>query len=303
MKFGKLDDISQVDFRLPEEPSRNKLLLDNLPEQQTEIYIGCTGWSMKEWVGTVYPPGTKASEYVTHYTRQFNTIEFNSTHYRIPDIETVNRWRQQSAPGFKFCPKIPQVISHSRQLGVDDPKLPLFCERVTGLDEKLGCCFIQLPPYFGVDRLPVLERFLGQFPAEMPLAIEVRHASFFESETAANSFFQLLEKYDRTAVITDVAGRRDVLHMRLSNERTMIRFVGNGLVPSDYSRIDAWVIRLSEWAKAGLKEIYFFCHEPDNILAPDLSLYLFQQLRHLPGIKLRGPKLLDSNNGQQISLF
>ena len=88
MKFGKLQDISKVDFTLPPDAGENELFFDRLPKSENvTIYIGCTGWSMKEWVGRVYPKGTKTKDYLQHYGKQFNTIELNTTHYRIPSFE------------------------------------------------------------------------------------------------------------------------------------------------------------------------------------------------------------------------
>ena len=70
------------------------------------------------------------------------------------------------------------------------------------------------------------------------------------------------------AVITDVAGRRDVLHGYITAPRSMVRFVGNGLIDSDYQRLEEWVFKLSDW---NLTENYFFPHQPDNILAPEAA--------------------------------
>jgi uncharacterized protein YecE (DUF72 family) len=82
----------------------------------------------------------------------------------------------------------------------------------------------------------------------------------------------------------------------------MVRFVGNGLHPSDYSRIDEWVGRLKEWAEQGISEIYFFPHEPDNLLAPDLSVYLLEKIqKEIPSSTVRGPRL-QSTPGQ-LDLF
>ena len=61
------------------------------------------------------------------------------------------------------------------------------------------------------------------------------------------------------------------LHMRLTTPIAMVRFVGNGLHPTDYTRIDEWVERIVSWQKMGLREVYFFTHEPDNLLAPDIA--------------------------------
>jgi uncharacterized protein YecE (DUF72 family) len=91
--------------------------------------------------------------------------------------------------------------------------------------------------------------------------------------------------------------------MGVTTETTMIRFVGNNLHETDYSRIDRWVNRLNLWFEKGLKEVYFFTHEPDNILAPEMSVYLLNQLQKHSNVDVRGPKLLKPNDGEQMSLF
>ncbi len=305
MKFGKLPDISEVDFSLPPDApgTSESIALDTSEDQSLHFYVGCTGWSMPEWVGKVYPKGTKAKDFLQHYSRQFNTIELNTTHYRIPDHQMIQRWYERSPADFKFCPKIPQIISHSRNLGLGGEQIPAFCEAIQGLEEKLGCCFMQLPPYFGSDRLPQLATFVSAFPNHIPLAIEVRHEDWFNDPKQAEALFNLLAKHRMATVLTDVAGRRDVLHMRLTNSIAMVRFVGNDLVPSDYTRINDWIERSLQWQKAGLKEIYFFTHEPDNIKAPELAEYLSTKLADKPAIETRGPVFYQSNDGEQMSLF
>ncbi|GJM35312.1 MAG: hypothetical protein DHS20C18_43130 [Saprospiraceae bacterium] len=305
MKFGKLADISQVDFKLPTPLSGTTAVLSkgSAREGKGQAYIGCTGWSMPQWVGKVYPKGTKSKDYLHHYSRQFNTIEFNTTHYRIPDVTTIEKWRRESSDDFKFCPKIPQSISHSRNLGLGEAQIMMFCNAIQGLEEKLGCCFMQLPPYFGFDRLGLLDRFLKGFPNHIPLAVEFRHESWFNQTEHTERLWTLLEKHKTATVITDVAGRRDVLHMRLTMPVAMVRFVGNALDSSDYSRIDEWADRVSQWFQQGLHELYFFTHEPDNVLAPELAAYLVDKMKTYPEINVRGPKFLDDTAGQQMSLF
>jgi len=303
MKFGQLSDISQVDFRLPSDAPLNQVVLSGQPATQpVPVYIGCTGWSMKAWNGRVYPKGTRPEAYLQHYTRQFNTIEHNTTHYRIPDLDTIARWREEAPADFRYCPKIPQRISHSRDLGLGSPLLRQFWDHISQLDDRLGCCFIQLPPHFDHAKLPLLEGFLEIWPQSIPLAVEVRHESWFTEAQATDSWLAVLQKYEKTAVITDVAGRRDVLHMGLSNGTAMIRFVGNALHPSDYTRIDQWVARLTSWLNQGLQAVYFFPHEPDNLLAPELASYLYNQIQQLPNVISRGPKLLEPDP-EQLSLF
>jgi uncharacterized protein YecE (DUF72 family) len=115
--------------------------------------------------------------------------------------------------------------------------------------------------------------------------------------------FGRMAEAEMGTVLTDVAGRRDVLHMHLTSSIAMIRFVGNGLHPTDYSRIDSWIPRLRQWHQQGLQEVYFFTHEPDNLLAPELAKYLATALKTFPEIESRGPQKIETDSAGQMSLF
>ena len=302
MDFGKLISVEQVDFRLPPEPVPNAALLAALPKANSQaIYLGPTGYNMKPWVGKWYPPGAREQDFLRHYAAQFNTIEFNTTHYRMPDPSTVRRWREAVPTDFRFCPKVPQTISHARDLGLNSAEPDIFCAALDDFGETLGCSFLQLPPHFAPKDLPVLRLFLEKYASKTPLSVEVRHPAFFQAGKEAEAFFELLKQHQVAAVITDVSGRRDVCHLQLTNARTLIRFVGNGLHPSDYTRVEEWAERLKSWFDQGLHEVYFFTHEPDNLLGPELTEFCAQTFsKIMPGIMLRGPKPVA---GQQGSLF
>lgn len=292
MDFGKLPSVDNVDFALPPDPPQNAAVLGVLPPRSGPpvVYLGATGYNMKPWVGQWYPAGAKDKEFLVHYGRQFNTIEHNTTHYRIPDAATVARWREEVPGDFRYCPKIPQTISHARDLGLHGREIQVFGEAIRELGDRLGCCFLQLPPHFSPQHLPVLDRFLDAFPEDIPLAVEVRHPDFFRHGTGGDDFFHLLQTRNCPAVITDVAGRRDVCHLRLTSGRTLIRFVGNALHPTDYARVADWAERLTHWFALGLREAYFFCHEPDNLLTPDLAAHAAQVFsQKMPHARLRGP--------------
>ncbi len=306
MKFGKLSDIRGVDFSLPPDHPDSNGFLSSLAgagvSSHLQVFLGATGWSMKDWVGRVYPPKTKARDYLAFYAKQFNSIELNTTHYRIPALAQVEKWKQQVPSDFRFCPKVPQLISHGRQLGIDTPHVDHFLDVIAGLGDKLGCCFLQLPPYFDTTRWGALEKLLDHWPAaSIPLALEFRHASWFEDPGPGRAAFKRIEELGFGLVITDVAGRRDVLHMRISAPFTLVRFVGNGLHETDYRRADAWVQRLTQWADSGLQQAFFFPHQPDNLLAPDMIDYFSRKLKDGKTITSRGPKWLTEN--QQTSLF
>lgn len=298
MEFGKLQQVDSVQFLLPE-------ISSSLPrtEGTPDLFVGATGYNMKDWVGSWYPFSTKTNGHLLAYGKQFNTIEHNTTHYRIPDSETIHRWITETPSDFRFCPKIPQVISHARDLGVHNTELRLFWERMTALSPRLGVCFLQLPPHFEPRNLPVLSRFLDTWPSHLPLAVEVRHPLFFATGPEQDRYFELLTERQTGAVVTDVAGRRDVCHGHLTAPFLLVRFVGNSLHPSDFTRIDDWASQLKKWVQAGASSVYFFTHEPDNLLAPELAQYTVEKFRKVfPESKLRGPEPCRPP-GEQGALF
>jgi uncharacterized protein YecE (DUF72 family) len=306
MEFGKLPDISQVDFSLPPDAPGTLSLLQAHPAlEQWPFYIGATGWAMKEWVGTYYPKGTAAKDFLAAYGTQFNTIELNTTHYRIPEPAAILRWKTQTPDDFRFCPKIPQTISHSRDLGTGGTQLHSFAEVIALLENRLGPSFMQLPPHFSPIQLPILESFLKKWPQGLPLAIEFRHPDWFCDTGLLREARELLSAFGTGTVITDVAGRRDVLHMCLTAPFAFIRFVGNALHPSDYERVGDWIRRLEHWFENGLQRVFFFTHEPDNLQAPELAAFLGGHLAqsNLPW-KFRAPQQENKKpfNGQ-IRLF
>lgn len=299
MEFGRLPSIKEgISFALPADPGFNRLYATRHKQAlcSTHYYVGCPVWSQKSWVGKWYPPNSQPKNFFYYYSRQFNSIELNSTHYALPAASTIAKWIKQSPEHFRFCPKVPQVISHRLHEGVSTSALSAFVAVCKQLRPRLGIPFLQLPPTFSTHKANALFRLLDAYPfAEIPLAIEFRHPSWFKE---LHPIAEKLHAYGAAMVITDVAGRRDAAHMALSTSATLIRFVGNQLHPVDYERAASWAHRLSAWAKMGLEQIYFFVHEPDNITAPELASYFIQQLnQHLPS-PLRPPQAYE-----QTSLF
>ncbi len=301
MDFGKLNNINQVDFTLPADAPQNKIILEkykNKSDKSNEfpkIYVGCPVWSNKEWRNKIYPANAKTEDFLKYYSSQFNSIELNTTHYNPADEATIKKWKmlsnqKDSRQNFKFCPKFPQPISHERIFTKNAKALSdVFCGNISHFGENLGLSFLQLPPNFEPQHLDLLTHFLEDFPINIPLSVEFRHADWFRNDNFSKAT-DLLEKCNVSTVITDVAGRRDVLHQSITNDKIMIRFVGNTTIniatdtqnmlhSTDYTRIDAWVECLYVWIEQGLQEIYFFCHEPnDNISSPQLAVYFIKQL-------------------------
>ena len=304
MDFGRLPDLRYVDFRLPPDHPETAQVLARAPARPPAapaLYVGCPIWTNKEWLGTYFPLGAKEPDYLHYYAQQFNSLELNTTHYRIPDAPTVRRWREAVGPGFKFCPKLPRSISHERELYNTDALTLTFTRAMRELGDNLGTCFLQLPPHFSPELLPRLERFLLDFPTDLPLAVELRHPRWFSDAALADAVFATLEALGRPLVITDVAGRRDVLVQRLTTSTAFIRLNGHGLIASDYARADAWAERLAAWYAQGLHTAYVFIHQRDVRHAPLWAQHFLARVRELTGITVAPPQLIPQQ--VQGSLF
>ena len=289
MEFGKVTDLQAIDFTLPADHPRTAHSLRHVPNT-AQIYVGCPVWANKHWLGTWYPVGAKDAHLLSHYVKQFNSIELNSTHYHLPDIASVQRWKSTAPHHFRFCPKVLQEISHYQLFdGTAAPLLAEFCAHIQLLEEKLGCAFLQLPSYFTPDKLPLLANLLQTLPKNFPLALEIRHPACFQPEFF-NRYLDLLQHHQLSTVITDVAGRRDALQLALTSPTAFIRFVGNSLHPSDFQRLDAWVERIAAWLAQGLQQLYFFLHQPDNTLAPELAVYFIERLNQRCQLQLAVPQ-------------
>lgn len=289
MKFGKLEHIDGLSFLLPPTHPTSAKVLPGVPAAQLQLRIGCSVWSEKGYKARIFPPKTSQKQFLTAYGKQLSTVELNGTHYYLPRPEVVESWKSAVPDGFLFCPKVPQFISHRKDMLGNPEMIEQFLLRMLALEDHLGISFMQLPPYFGPDRLPQLAALLEYLPKDFQLALELRHPAWFTDPVAQDELFALMEACGVHPVIADVTGRRDVLHMRLSTTKVLIRFNGCNLHPSDFQRLDAWAGRLQEWVDAGLQEVHFFMHQSEQGYGADLALYLIRKLNENAALALPEP--------------
>jgi uncharacterized protein YecE (DUF72 family) len=141
----------------------------------------------------------------------------------------------------------------------------------------------------------VITEFLSSLPSEIKVFLEVRHTDWFASAGGYDdALFAYLNGHGRGSVITDAAGRRDCVHMHLTVPECFIRFVGNGLHPTDYTRIDEWVVRIGLWMKEGLETCYFYMHQHDELHSPELIKYFIEQMNQRNGTDIPLPVLYNS---------
>ncbi len=290
MKFGQVEDPSQIDFTLPKDHLKTVEILKKNKKGLRNISIGCAKWNKTDLKG-FYPKGTK--DELTYYSTQFNSIELNATFYSLPSPEQVLTWKDKTPQHFKFFPKITNTVSHFRRLLNTTDVVTQFATSVLNFDEKLGMVFLQLHDNFKPKNYERLEKFVKEWPKEVPLAIEVRNTEWFENEEILEKYCHLLEENAITNIIVDTAGRRDMLHMRLTTPTAFIRYVGAN-ADSDYTRLDDWLKRIQNWKSAGLENLYFFVHQNVEQASPLLSAYFIEKLNKEFNMNIHIPVMADS---------
>ena len=296
MKFGSVEHPENIDFTLPQDhPATGKVLEKSSFLDKPKIYVGCAKWNKTDLKG-FYPKGTK--DELTYYATQFNSIELNATFYNYSK-EQFENWYVKTPADFKFFPKVNQMISHRKRLNDADHYTEDFVNALSGLEEKMEQTFLQLHDNFGPKNWDRLVHFISNFPKGIPLAIEVRHTDWLNDPEVAGRFYALLEENNVTNIITDTAGRRDLLHMRLSTPKAFIRYVGANH-ESDYTRLDDWFDRIKSWIEmGGLEDIYFFVHQNLEKASPLLSAYFIRRLNNELGYNLHVPE----QQGGQTNMF
>ena len=287
MKFGQVADPSQIDFTLPKDHPHTKFILNQNKKSLENISIGCAKWNKTDLKG-FYPKGTK--DELTYYATQFNSIELNATFYGMPTAEQVQTWKEKTPKDFKFFPKITNTVSHFRRLLNVTDVVTQFASAVLNFDDKLGMVFLQLHDNFKPKDYERLEKFVQDWPKEVPLAIELRNTEWFTDEEVFNTVCELFEMNNITNIIVDTAGRRDMLHMRLTTSDAFIRYVGAN-AESDYARLDDWLERIKIWKKEGLQNLYFFVHQNVEKASPLLSAYFIEKVNKEFGTNIHIPTM------------
>ncbi|MEX0315253.1 MAG: DUF72 domain-containing protein [Allomuricauda sp.] len=289
MKFGKVEKPELIDFTIPKDHPDTEIILSNSSGDETKIYVGCAKWNRQD-LKNFYPRGTK--DELIYYSTQFNSIELNATFYRIFPAEQYQKWYDKTPEGFKFFPKMTQDVSHLRRL--NDKVYEIsdhYLEVTSQLKEKLGTIFLQLHNNFGPKNWDRVGRFVEYWPKEFPLAMEFRHTDWFNDEGVAQELYHLLQENNIANVLVDTAGRRDLMHMRLTNNEAFVRYVGANH-KSDYPRLDDWVERLAAWNTKGLRNIHFFVHQNLELESPLLAAYFVEKLNRKLDCNLTIPTTL-----------
>jgi uncharacterized protein YecE (DUF72 family) len=238
------------------------------------IRIGCSGWNYDHWRdGVFYPPRLPARRWLQYYSEHFDTVEVNSTFYRLPRETAVANWVRETPPEFLFAAKISRYVTHIKRLRDLQPSIDLFYSRIRPLVDspKLGPVLWQLPPGFRRDD----ERLVQALEA-LPSG---RHAFEFRDETwFSGEVYELLRRYGVALVIGDTPQRPYQAH-ELTSDWTFVRFHhGSRGHHSNYSEreLEEWAQRFERWGHRF--EVFAYFNNDHNGYAVKNALWLRRRL-------------------------
>ena len=147
------------------------------------VRVGCAGWSLARDVQPAFGAGASLLQ---RYATRLPVVEINSSFYRPHQPATYMRWAASTPPHFRFSVKLPKTITHVQRLVECDGLLDAFLEQARGLQERLGCLLVQLPPSLAFDAVAAAAFFQAlRHRYQGAVAAEPRHASWFTPEADA----------------------------------------------------------------------------------------------------------------------
>ena len=237
------------------------------------VWVGCSGWQYKDWRGRLYPEGLAQTRWLERYAEVFETVEVNSTFYRLASRDAVARWVEQTPPGFVFTVKASRYLTHVRRLRDITEGIGRFYERIEPLlaAGKLGPVVWQLPPNFRRDD-ERLHEALASLPAGRH-CFEFRHETWFKPEV-----YELLGRNGAALVIGDHP-KWPFQRRELTTDWTLVRLHhGHRGRRGNYSpsELDTWARRIAAWRRRA--EVFVYLNNDWEGFAPENARYLRRRL-------------------------
>ena len=233
-------------------------------ESNKAVYIGTSGWHYAHWKGPFYPQDLRDEDMLGYYAAHFRTAEINNTFYRLPEKNTLARWRQTAPDGFIFAVKASRYITHMKKLKDAPDTLPKFFDRIKVLEDRLGPVLFQLPPKWGVN-IERLEQFLKTLPGDFRYAFEFRDPSWFREDVSG-----ALAGKGAAFCIYDFEGRQSPL--TVTGNLVYVRLHGpDGAYRGQYGAetLELWAQLLRGWSEQGREVYCYFDNDEAGYAAQD----------------------------------
>ena len=224
------------------------------------VRIGTSGFSYAGWKGTFYPEKLPAKDMLRYYGERFPTVEIDNTFYRLPKAELLQSWAGQVPESFSFVIKASRRITHYRRLKDCGELLGYLYGATATLGARLGPLLFQLPPTLRKD-VPRLASFFDALPEPRKVAIEFRHASWFDDEV-----FELL-RARRAALCVADTGEEPAVPLTATTDWGYLRLRREEMSDPD---LEDWARRILEqpWVDA-----YVFLKHEEEGIGPKLAAH------------------------------
>lgn len=241
------------------------------------VFAGCSGFHYKHWKGSFYPDDMPEEEWLSYYTRHFQTVEINRSFYSLPKEKDLKNWYEQTPAHFRFTMKGSRYITHMKKLVPDkdlSTGLTHFYKSAEILEGKLGCVLWQLPGNLHRDD-DKLERFCSMLSPGFKNVIEFRHDSWF-----TDAVFDILAHNEVSYCIISAPDNLPEL-VRSTTDTGYIRFHGKkDWYHYFYSEqeIDDWCQKLKG---LNVRRMWIYFNNDAEAWAPKNALRMLQKLQDI----------------------
>lgn len=206
-----------------------------------------------------YPAAFQGKSRLNYYSSFFNSLEINSSFYKVPMPATFEKWAHDVPKDFRFSVKLWKEITHVKDLKADLDAIEIFLKAANELGNKKACLLVQFPGKITVEYYNQVENILSKIKendrvGKWKIAVEFRHASWYIIET-----FELLDAYKAAIVLHDIPkGRNNEINKNAPF--VFIRFHGPaGDYRGSYSKqyLEAYAVKIRSWLKQG-KDVYAY---------------------------------------------
>jgi uncharacterized protein YecE (DUF72 family) len=227
------------------------------------ILVGTSGYSYTEWIGPVYPQGTRPEAFLSLYAGLFASVELNFSYYRMP-----------TAPQLSFSIKAHESLTHTVDPATWRTAAETFIRAMAPLCEakRLEAVLLQFPYsfHYDVDRRKYLDALLKDF-SSLPLAVEFRNAQWYNNRVfdSLRTRGVALTSVDLPALnglppVLDVTTSK-LAYIRLHGRNSETWWGSDAAARYDYlyseKELQAWVERVRGIAsEAGRVLVYFNNH-------------------------------------------
>jgi uncharacterized protein YecE (DUF72 family) len=190
-----------------------------------------------------------------YYALHENSIEINSSFYKVPQAKTISRWVTEVTDDFRFTFKLWKEITHQKNLLFRSADIERFMHVLQLPENNCGCLLVQFPPSLQVGALPQLKELLALLQGyQWPIAVEFRHNSWYR-----DSVFSLLNSYEIAMVVQDMPKSATPLELT-ADGLVYLRFHGpSGNYKGSYSEpfLSEYASYIREWQEEG-KTVYAY---------------------------------------------